>query len=362
MEPITSEPLRGTIGDVSWLSLSGLEAARLFVRGRLATPPIHHLVGLTPTQAGLGSMTFTMPVTPWLLDNTGIMWGGVFCLVADAPISMSLYTGLPPGKALTTSELSINYLRPPSLQSGRLVGRGHAVYLGREVGVAEATIEDAAGRTMAHATTRCVVLDMPSVGTAPTLDPGHPEYDTPDPYLRAVPDELFVDPTIWRGDRIETQRRFITGDLARGPVNVLTGVDFVGVDEGGVELSLPASPWLSAGTPAMYGGVTALVCDSALTGAVWSTLPGDAVAASLDLQVRFLRPILLDGRSIRVTGRVRHEGRRIRVAEAEVFDADGRRAAIAIGSSMVIPGGLEGLRQGHTPDDIVRSGSEAGSD
>lgn len=350
MQPITSEPVRGTIG--GWSRRSGLEAARMFVQGRLPKPPIHHLVGLTPTQAGLGAMTFTMPVTRWFLDTTGIMWGGVYALVADAPVSMALFTGLPPGKGLTTSELSIDYLRPPSVASERLVGRGRSVYLGREVGVAEATIDDAAGRTMAHATTRCVVLDLPDFGpdaAVPAAAPG-----SPDPYRRPVPDALFVDPSIWQGDRIETQRRFVAGEFPRGPVNMLTGLEFVGVDAGGVELQLPASPWLSAGTPAMYGGVTALACDSALTGAVWSTLAGDAVAASLDLQVRFLRPIMLDGRPIRAVGRVRHSGRRIRVAEAEVFDADGNRAAIAMGSSMVIPGGLEALRQGHTPDDIVR--------
>lgn len=361
MQPITSEPVRGTIGGVAWSTLSGIEAARLFVQGRLPRPPIHHLVGLTPTQAGLGAMTFTMPVTRWLLDTTGIMWGGVYALVADAPVSMALFTGLPPGKGLTTSELSINYLRPPSPASERLVGRGRSVYLGREVGVAEATIEDAAGRTMAHATTRCVVLDLPDIGAGP-VGAAADAADSPDPYLRPVPDALFVDPSIWRGDRIETQRRFVAGEFTPGPINLLTGLEFVGVDEGGVELQLPASPWLSAGTPAMYGGVTALACDSALTGAVWSTLAEDAVAASLDLQVRFLRPIMLDGRPLRAVGRVRHRGRRIRVAEAEVFDADGNRAAIAMGSSMVIPGGLEALRQGHTPDDIVRGGAAPDAD
>jgi uncharacterized protein (TIGR00369 family) len=355
MEPITSEPLRGNIGDLAWTRLAGIEAARMFVRGDLPRPPIHHLVGLTPTQTGLGTMTFTMPITRWLRDNTGIMWAGIFPLLADAPISMSLYTGLPPGKALTTSELSINFLRPPSLSSEHLVGRGRSVYLGREVGVAEATIENAAGRTMAHATTRCVVIDIPIVEDAPLPDPVEPITDPPDPYLRPVPEGLSVDPSIWQGDRLDTQRRYVAGEFPRGPINHLFDIDMVEVDEGGVELAMPANPWFSAGMPAMYGGVTALLCDFALTSAVWSTLPADAVAASLDLQVRYLRPILLDGRPVRVVGRVRHSGRRIRVAEAEVFDADGRRAAIAMGSSMVVPGGLEALKQGHTPLDIVRS-------
>jgi uncharacterized protein (TIGR00369 family) len=356
MKPFTTEPLRGAIAVAPAAGLSGLEAARLFVQGSWPKPPIHHLLGLTPTQTGLGAMTFTMPITRWLLDATGIMWGGIYPLVADAPISMSLYTGLPPGKGLTTSELSINYLRPPSLEAHRLVGRGRSIHLGREVGVAEATIEDVSGRTMAHATTRCVVIDVPITGDRPDPAPEESSSASPDPYLRPVPDELFVDPSIWRGDRIETQQRLIDEGGNTGPVSVLTGLEWVAVDASQSELSLPSSPWLSAGTPAMYGGVTAFVCDSALSGAVWSTLSGDAVAATLDLQVRFLRPIMLDGRPIRAVGRVRHSGRRIRVAEAEVFDADGKRAAIAMGSSMVIPGGLAALKQGHAPEEIVSPG------
>jgi uncharacterized protein (TIGR00369 family) len=354
--PIAGEPVRGLLGDVSALQLPGIEAARMYVRRELPLPPIHHLIGLTPTQVGLGTMTFVMPVTSWLEDNIGIIWGGVYPLLADAPISMALYTGLPPGKTLTTSELSINYLRPPLSTSERLVARGRSVYLGRDVGVAEATIEDANGRTMAHATTRCVILDVPVEPDASLPKPADAITEPPDPYLRPVPDGLRVDPSIWQGDRIATQRRFISGELPLGPIQALTDLRLVDVDAGRAEVTMPASPWLSAGAPAMYGGAIAYACDSGLTAAVWSTLPGEAIAASLDLQVRFLRPVFLDGRPLRVAASVRHEGRRIRLAEADVFDGDGKRVAFAMGSSMVIPGAIEKLSQGRTPEEIVGAG------
>lgn len=98
-----------------------------------------------------------------------------------------------------------------------------------------------------------------------------------------------------------------------------------------------------------------LACDSGLAGAVWSTLDADTVAASLDLQVGFLRPVPLDGRKLTAKSCVRHSGKTIRVAEAEAFDADDKRVAIATGSSMVIPGGVEKLRQGLSTDEIVSS-------
>lgn len=350
---IPHEDVRGTWGSFSFASSSGLEMARAFARGDYPYPPIHHLTGLTPTEAGLGSMTFSMPVSEWFQDASGIIWGGIYPLLVDAPISMSLFTGLPAGKALTTSELSINYLRPPTLNSGTLVGRARSVYLGREVGVAEATVEDGKGRTMAHATTRCVILDIPEA----QLEMPEPEpVDTtlPDPYLRPIPEGALVGAEVWDRDKLSVQRRFITGDLPSGPIQLLIGFEFVSIDEGNARFKMPCSPWFSAGSPFMYGGLLALACDCALAGVVWTTLDADSVAASLDLQIRFLRPVPLDGSKLSITSSVRHSGRTIRVAEAEVFDAQGRRVAIATGSSMVIPGGIDKLKQGVSTEQLLR--------
>lgn len=356
MDPIVTEPVRGTIGDVSALKLPGLDAMRRVVRGKAPAPPISHLFGLEATEVGLGTSTFAMPVTPWLQDVFGIIWGGTYAIVADAPIATALQTGLPPGKAVTTSELSINFLRPATSESGQLVGRARSVYLGRSVGVSEATIEDARGRTMAHATTRCVIQDVPFDPDVRLAEPEPPVTDPPDPYLREVPDGLQLDLSMWDGQRrIDVQRTL--GKDNPGPVNTLTGLAFDHVRPGAVALTLPASPWFSNGTPFAYGGLLAWACDSALVGAVWTTLDAGAVAPSLDLQVRFIRPVPVDGSTLDITAQVIHSGRSLRVAQAEVTNADGKVVAIASGSSLVIEGGMDRLIAGGKVDQIVNDGT-----
>ncbi len=326
---------------------------RRAVRGEAPRPPIHHLTGLRPTEAGLGRMTFSMPVTPWLEDAAGIIWGGVFAFFADAPISLALYTGLPPGKLPTTSELSINYLRPATRDTGTLIGRARSVYLGRDVGVSEATIEDRHGRTLAHATTRCVVVDIPFDADAALGLPAEIIDEPVDPYLRAPPDTAWSELSVFEGEKVPSMRRFVDGVHPPGPVQLLTGARFMSVEHGRAAMSWPASPWFSAGGPAMYGGALAWACDTAIASAVWSSLDADAVSASLDLQVRFLRPVMLDGSNLTIIGQVRHAGRSIKVAEAEVLDANGKRVALATGSSLVIPGGIEQLKRGRRSDQIV---------
>ncbi|MEE9297580.1 MAG: hotdog fold thioesterase [Acidimicrobiia bacterium] len=353
MDSIINEPVRGTIGDMSFLAVPGIDALRRAVRGEAPRPPIHHLTGITPTEVGLGKMTFKMPVTRWLEDAVGIIWGGVYAFFADAPISLALYSGLPAGKLLSTSELSINYLRPATRDSGHLIGRAQSVYLGREVGVSEATIEDQHGRTLAHATTRCVIQDFP---VDPDIEPSVPEppiTDPPDPYLRTPPDDAWQDPAIFDTDKIPVMKKFIDGVISPGPVQLLTGSRFMSVEHGRVSISWPASPWFSAGGPAMYGGALAWACDTAIASAVWSTCDAGAVAATLDLQVRFLRPVMLDGSNLTVIGEIRHSGRTIRVAQAEVLDAAGKRVALATGSSLLIPGGIEQLKKGRRADEII---------
>jgi uncharacterized protein (TIGR00369 family) len=73
-------------------------------------------------------------------------------------------------------------------------------------------------------------------------------------------------------------------------------------------------------------------------------MPAGTAIAPVDLKVNYLRPLAADGRLAHARGRVVHSGRRIAVAGAEVFDADGKAIAVATGSAMVLPGRAASLR------------------
>jgi len=97
-----------------------------FVRGRFPGPPVARLPGMRPVEAALGKSTFSMPVTRWLEDATGLCWGGVCALFADASLACALRATLPPGKTVTTSELGMNDLRPVDRSARNLAGRAAA--------------------------------------------------------------------------------------------------------------------------------------------------------------------------------------------------------------------------------------------
>jgi hypothetical protein len=73
--PIWEEPVRGFYTDPGqFVALSGLDLLRSVLEGGLG-PPIRYLFGLELTSVEPGGVTFTMPVTDWLLFPQGVVSG-----------------------------------------------------------------------------------------------------------------------------------------------------------------------------------------------------------------------------------------------------------------------------------------------
>jgi uncharacterized protein (TIGR00369 family) len=362
IEPaIWKEPSRGGYPDPRLIGLTGLEQIRSWFRGVVPKPPIHHLTGMLPTEAGHGTATFTMPTSGWLLSPPGYVQLGTLAILADGPLGSAVQSALPPLTAYTTAELSMNYLRPVTDKSRTLICRGHLILAGRSLGLSEAIVEDGSGRLVAHATSRCVVF--PPMGPPPAEPPelppvDDPAHETPDPYLRPVVGSPLPQDVYDRMSGLEIIRAQIAGELPAPPISYLTGLVPIEAEEGSATFVLPATEWLCSPLGKVEGGAIALVADSAIAYAVQSTIPARTSYAPLDLKVNFLRPVNPDGRDLVARGRVVHRGRSIAVASAEVTDADGKRVALATGTSMVLPGRPWHPERPVVPADEASSGDD----
>lgn len=345
---IQDEPPRGSLGDPRLLAQPGIDAMRHMARGDSARPPIHHLTGIRPTSAELGGSTWAMPVTGWLRNHWGLIGGGVIAFFADAVVGTSIYTGLPPGRMVSTGNLSIEFARPVDPDATMLIGRGRTDHLGRSQGLSSALLEDGLGRLIARASTRCIVRDLPFDPSS--LDPIEPfpvADDRPDPYLREVPTVHLVSASeATDREPLHILQAVGAGTSIEGPEHLLTGWPPVEFDNGRAVIEWPATMWFSAGLPNMYGGAIAWAVDKALSSAIYSSLEPNEVNFTLDLHVRYLRPPALDGRPLTVAAQVVHRGRTVRIADAEMVDADGRIVARANSSAMIVTDGLERLAAG----------------
>jgi uncharacterized protein (TIGR00369 family) len=336
---VWEEPVRGSFGDPSSLLLPGVERMRMSTRGQQIPPPIHHLTGLTPVEAGFGFSTFSMPVSPWLQTTVpGLMVGGIIAFLADGPLGTAIMTVLPPLSYMTTSDLSMSFLQPGTLESGTLIGRARLIHGGRSVALSEVTIEDGLGRHLAHGTSRGFLLTVPEAPVPVAAGGSPPNYSTPDPYVRRpVAGAPFSQDEWNRMSGLDALKICIEARRPP-PIYHLTGLRPTQAAEGSSTFVLPASPWLASPSPVLYGGAIALLADAALSGAVMSINPVGGSFAPLDLKVNYLRPVLPDGSLMTAHATVIHRGRSMAVATAELTNERGKRIALASASAMLMPG------------------------
>jgi uncharacterized protein (TIGR00369 family) len=340
---IVEEPVRGSFAYLEQpgvFGMRGLDQLQLFIDRKLPAPPLTHLTGLVVEEVEVGSSTWSIPASPWWQTAAGVFAGGTFGFVADAALAGAVFTTLPKGIALLTSDLSMNFLEPADPSSERLIAKGTVIHAGRRQGLSEARVEDARGTLLAHATSRCVLQPLPfEPPEPPDLFPPvvAPAFDDPDPHARPVEGEV-VPQAVWNEtDGLDLVQLWHKGERAASPNCSLLGVRFVDVAEGSVTLAMPASLWFCTGFGTFYGGVLTAFADSAINTAVTTTLPAGTSFGTLDLKVNFLRPVTPDGRDLVARATVEQRGRTIAVTTARIDDADGKRVAMATGSAMISP-------------------------
>jgi uncharacterized protein (TIGR00369 family) len=126
------------------------------VRRGINVCPYFTLLGMRIEDLTPGESHLALDVETKHLQPFGIVHGGVFASLVDACCFWAVYTAVDEGTAMTTVEVKLNYLAPSS--SGRLVGRGRLIKMGKTLGLGQATISDHEGRTLCHGTSTLMVV------------------------------------------------------------------------------------------------------------------------------------------------------------------------------------------------------------
>ncbi|ODT99117.1 MAG: aromatic compound degradation protein PaaI [Pseudonocardia sp. SCN 72-86] len=136
-------------------------------------------------------------------------------------------------------------------------------------------------------------------------------------------------------DGLTFLRRIVAGELPAPPIVDTLGITLVSVDVGRVEFALEPAEFHYNPIGSVHGGVYATLLDSAAACAVQSRLPAGAYYTSLDLTVKFLRPITDATGPVRCVGEVLQLGGRTALAQSQLLDGDDRLLAHATSSCMI---------------------------
>ncbi|MDW5443543.1 PaaI family thioesterase [Polaromonas sp. SM01] len=140
---------------------TGLEVMQAMLAGALPFPHIADTLDFSLVEVAAGKAVFQG--TPQLkhYNPLGTVHGGWYATLLDSALGCAVHTMMPAGRAYTTAELSVNIVRAASTKTGPLRAIGTVLHCGRQLATAEARIVGPDGKLYAHATTTCLVFEMP---------------------------------------------------------------------------------------------------------------------------------------------------------------------------------------------------------
>jgi uncharacterized protein (TIGR00369 family) len=136
---------------------------------------------------------------------------------------------------------------------------------------------------------------------------------------------------------LEFLSAILEGRLPPAPIANLLGFWPTEVSEGRVVFV--GRPDASTYNPIgmVHGGFVCTLADTVTACAVHSTLPVGVGYTSLDLSVRYHRPLTIESGEVTAIGTLVKPGRKVAVAEAQILDGRGKLVATASSSCLILP-------------------------
>jgi len=148
------------IGAGHGLRMAGLDYLRAMQRGELPPPPIAGLFDFVISEVEEARVCFTCRPDESVYNPIGVVHGGLVCTLLDSVTGCAVHSTLPRGTGYTSIEIKVSYLRPVTSASGLLTARGTVVKGGSRVAFSEGEVTDGSGRTVATATSTCLVFPL----------------------------------------------------------------------------------------------------------------------------------------------------------------------------------------------------------
>ncbi|MFD4506026.1 PaaI family thioesterase [Streptomyces sp. NPDC058457] len=139
---------------------SGLGFLREILAGRLPAPPITAALGITLEEAEYGRAVFALVPGEEHYNPIGSVHGGVYATLLDSAAGCAVQSVLPQGTGYTSIDLSLKFLRPITVDTGKIRAIGTVLNSGRRTALAQAELRDSEDRLLAHATSSCMLFPV----------------------------------------------------------------------------------------------------------------------------------------------------------------------------------------------------------
>jgi uncharacterized protein (TIGR00369 family) len=141
--------------------MAGVDFVRAIFEGRLPAPPIMQTI--EPFDSTVEPGVVVMHSVPGFrhYNPIGSVHGGYAATLLDSAMGLAVHSMLPPGTGYTTLEFKVSFIKGMTKDTGPVRSEGRILNVGRRAATAEARITDSKGRLLAHATTTCLMFEIP---------------------------------------------------------------------------------------------------------------------------------------------------------------------------------------------------------
>jgi uncharacterized protein (TIGR00369 family) len=162
----TGGPGAGVARPDQVLGLDGLQLMQAMLRGELPYPPIAKTLNFMLVEIDKGRAVFQGAPLFEHLNPLGTVHGGWFATLLDSALGCAVHSMMPAGRGYTTAELGVNLVRAITPKVQRVRAEGQIVHCGRQLATATARLVGPDGTLYAHASTTCLVFEIPSQSRA----------------------------------------------------------------------------------------------------------------------------------------------------------------------------------------------------
>ena len=141
--------------------LTGMQVFEKMFSGELPYPPIGETLDFLPVEIEPGRAVFQGRPMFRHYNPLGTVHGGWIAALLDSCVGCAVHSALPAGKAYTTAELKINYVRPVTTRVALLRATGSVIHVGGRMATADGRLVGPDGKLYAHASTTCFIFDAP---------------------------------------------------------------------------------------------------------------------------------------------------------------------------------------------------------
>ncbi|MDX3643275.1 PaaI family thioesterase [Streptomyces sp. MB09-02B] len=139
---------------------TGLGFLREMLAGRLPAPPVAATLGFTLEEAEHGRVVFVLVPGEEHYNPIGSVHGGVYATLLDSAAGCAVQSVLPQGMGYTSLDLTLKFLRPITVDTGKVRAIGTVLNSGRRTALAQAELRDTEDRLLAHATSSCMLFPL----------------------------------------------------------------------------------------------------------------------------------------------------------------------------------------------------------